>query len=51
MNASLTLNLGLRYEYFAPYTEKYVALAEVLTNPGVAFTSVSEVSVGLERTA
>ena len=30
---SLSLNYGLRYEFFAPYTEKYGRLAEVLTNP------------------
>ena len=29
----LTLNYGLRYEYFAPYTEKYGRLAMVDTNP------------------
>ena len=35
---SLTLNYGLRYEYFAPYTEKYGRLADVDTNPDAAFT-------------
>jgi len=30
---SLTLNYGIRYEFFAPYTEKYGHLAFVDTNP------------------
>jgi hypothetical protein len=30
---NLTLNYGLRYEFFAPYTEKYGRLAMVDTNP------------------
>jgi hypothetical protein len=30
---NLTLNFGLRYEFFAPYTEKYGHLAMVETNP------------------
>ena len=30
---ALTLNYGLRYEFFAPYTEKYGRLAFVDTNP------------------
>jgi trimeric autotransporter adhesin len=46
VNSSLTLNLGLRYEYFSPYTEKYGRLAEVLTNPERGFTSVSQVLAG-----
>ncbi len=46
LNSSLTLNFGLRYEYFAPYTEKYDHLAQILTNPDGAFTSVSEVLAG-----
>jgi hypothetical protein len=29
----LTLNYGVRYEFFAPYTEKYGHLADVDTNP------------------
>lgn len=40
---SLTLNLGLRYEFFAPYTEKFGHLATVDTNPGAGFTSQTEV--------
>ena len=37
--ADLTLNYGLRYEFYAPYTEKYGHLAFVDTNPGQGFTS------------
>ncbi len=29
----LTLNYGVRYEFYAPYTEKYGHLAMVDTNP------------------
>jgi len=43
---SLTLNYGLRYEFFAPYTEKYGRLAEVATNPAQGFTSQTEVQSG-----
>ncbi len=43
---SLTLNYGVRWEFFAPYTEKYGRLAEVLTNPDQGFTSETEVSSG-----
>jgi len=43
---SLTLNYGVRYEFFAPYTEKYGHLAEVATNPEGGFTSLSEISAG-----
>ncbi len=46
VNSLLTLNLGLRYEFYAPYTEKYAHLAEVLTNPDGGFTSVSEALAG-----
>ena len=44
--SSLTLNYGVRHEFFAPYTEKYGRLGEVLTNPAQGFTSQSEVSAG-----
>lgn len=43
---SLTLNFGLRYEFFAPYTEKFGRLAEVATNPTQGFTSQAEVQSG-----
>jgi hypothetical protein len=43
---SLTLNYGVRWEFFAPYTEKYGRLAEVLTSPDQGFTSETEVSSG-----
>jgi hypothetical protein len=43
---SLTLNFGLRYEYYAPYTEKFGHLAFVDTNPGEGFTSETEVEAG-----
>ncbi len=43
---SLTLNYGVRYEFFAPYTEKYGHLAEVITNPDAGFTTVSEAQSG-----
>jgi trimeric autotransporter adhesin len=46
MTPSLTLNYGVRYEYFAPYTEKYGHLAYVATNPDGGFTSVSEATAG-----
>ena len=35
---SLTLNYGVRWEFFAPYTEKYGHLADVATNPDGGFT-------------
>ena len=43
---SLTLNYGLRYEFFAPYTEKYGHLAFVDTNPGMGFSGQAEVEAG-----
>ena len=43
---SLTLNYGLRYEFFAPYTERYGHLAEVLTNPTGEFSSQTEALSG-----
>ncbi len=42
MLPSLTLNYGVRWEFFAPYTEKYGHLAEVATNPAGGFTSETE---------
>ena len=47
VNRSLTLNYGLRYEYFAPYTEKNGHLAMVATNAASGFTSLSEVQAGV----
>jgi hypothetical protein len=38
MRPSLTLNYGLRYEFFAPYTEKFGHLGMVDTNPTAGFT-------------
>jgi trimeric autotransporter adhesin len=42
----LTLNYGLRYEFFAPYTEKYSRLAFVDTNPSEGFTGQEQVTAG-----
>lgn len=36
----LTLNYGLRYEYFTPFTEKYGHLADLAFNPGFADPAV-----------
>ncbi len=44
--ASLTLNYGIRYELYEPYTEKFGHLAFLDTNPGEGFTSVAEVEAG-----
>jgi hypothetical protein len=44
---SLTLNYGVRWEFFAPYTEKYGHLADVATNPDSGFTSVTEQTAGM----
>ncbi len=46
---SLTLNYGVRWEFFAPYTEKYGHLADVATNPDGGFTSETEQTAGTER--
>jgi hypothetical protein len=43
---SLSLNYGVRYEFFAPFTEKYGRLADVDTNPAEAFTGTHEVEAG-----
>jgi len=42
----LTLNYGIRYEFFAPYTEKNGHLAFVDTNAAAGFTQVAEVQAG-----
>jgi hypothetical protein len=44
VNRGLTLNLGLRYEYFSPYTELFGHLANLDLNPGL--TAVSVVTAG-----
>lgn len=44
--ASLTLAYGIRYEYYAPYTEKYGHMAFVDTNPTGQFTDLVEVEAG-----
>jgi hypothetical protein len=41
-----TLLYGLRYEYFAPYTEKYNHLSMVDSNPAGGFTTVGQVRAG-----
>ncbi|MGB6725167.1 MAG: carboxypeptidase regulatory-like domain-containing protein, partial [Terracidiphilus sp.] len=43
---SLTLNYGVRWEFFAPYTEKYNHLADVATNPDGGFTNETEQQAG-----
>ena len=44
--SKLTFNYGLRYEYYAPYTEKYGHLAFVDTNPLGGFTGTAETQAG-----
>ncbi len=44
---SLTLNYGVRWEFFAPYTEKYSHLADIATNPDEGFTSETEQTAGM----
>ncbi len=44
----LTLNYGFRYEFYAPYTEKYGRLADVLTNPAEGFSSQTEALAGTD---
>ena len=44
VSARLTVNLGLRYEYFAPYTELNGHLANLDVSPG--FTAVAVVTAG-----
>jgi trimeric autotransporter adhesin len=44
---SLTINYGVRWEFFAPYTEKYNHLADVATDPADGFTSETEQQPGL----
>jgi hypothetical protein len=44
VSARLTINVGLRYEYFAPYTELNGHLANLDVNP--SFTAVAVVTAG-----
>jgi hypothetical protein len=44
---SLTINYGVRWEFFAPYTEKYNHLADVATNPEGGFTTETEQQAGI----
>ena len=46
VRANLTLNLGLRYEYFTPFREKYDRIANLDIAPG--FTGVAVVTPGQE---
>jgi len=44
--SNLTLQYGLRYEFFAPYTEKYGHLALIDANAAGTFTNLAEVQSG-----
>jgi hypothetical protein len=44
VNRGLTINVGVRYEYFAPYTELYGHLANIDVNP--TFTAIDVVTAG-----
>jgi hypothetical protein len=46
VTSTLTLNYGVRWEYYAPYTEKYNHLAEVSTSPTDGFSSLGEITAG-----
>ena len=46
LHSGVTLLYGVRYEYFAPYKEKYNHLAMVDTNPDGGFTRVGQVQAG-----
>ena len=46
MMPQLTLNYGVRYEFFAPYTEKYGHLADVQSDPTGPFKAVAEAQAG-----
>jgi hypothetical protein len=46
MRSNLTLLYGIRYEFFAPYTEKYNHLSMIDTNPSGAFSNVAQVQAG-----
>jgi hypothetical protein len=40
LSRRLSLNIGIRYEYFAPYTEKYVHLANLVLDPTMTKVAV-----------
>ncbi len=44
--SNLTFNYGVRYEFFAPYTEKFGHLSVVDTNPAGGFTNVGQAQSG-----
>jgi len=46
VRSNLTLLYGVRYEFFAPYTEKYNHLSMIVTNPAGGFTSVAQAQPG-----
>lgn len=46
MRSNLTLLYGVRYEFFAPYTEKDNRLSTMATDPSGRFTSVKQVQAG-----
>ena len=46
IRSGLTLNYGVRWEFFAPYTEKYNHLADVATDPSNGFASEAEQQAG-----
>jgi hypothetical protein len=41
ISRGLSFNVGLRYEYFAPYTERYNHLANLLLNPELTSVTVA----------
>ena len=46
LKSGITIQYGVRYDFYAPYTEKYNRLAMVDTNPDGGFTNVGEVTAG-----
>jgi hypothetical protein len=46
VRSNLTLTYGLRYEFYAPYTEKYNHLAMADTDPSSEFANLGEVEAG-----
>lgn len=44
VRSNLTLLYGIRYEFFAPYSEKNGHLSIINTNPAAGFTSVNQVT-------